>query len=152
MLFTNSKTNIILGGAVAILTAIFGQYWFLFAGLMVFNVIDWITGTYYARLKHIDNSRIGAQGTIKKLGCWVVIFIAFYIGICFSKMGVMLGVNLNFTVGIGWFVLANYIVNELRSILENMLKLGWNVPSFLVKGLEAADKVLEEVTESGGKN
>ena len=70
----------------------------------------------------------------------------------FSKMGQLIGVNLDFTIGLGWFVLANYLVNELRSILENAVKLGWNAPNFLIKGLEIADKAIDKVTGDNDGN
>lgn len=141
-----NKVNLIGGAIVTVLAALFGQYWFLFAGLIVFNVVDWLTGWYYARINKIESSKTGAKGIVKKVGYWVVIGIAFYISITFSKMGKLIGINLDFTIGIGWFVLANYLVNELRSILENAVKLGWNAPNFLVRGLEIADKAIEDIT------
>ena len=141
-----NKVNLIGGAIVTVLAALFGQYWFLFAGLIVFNVVDWLTGWYYARINKIESSKTGAKGIVKKVGYWVVIGIAFYISITFSKMGELIGINLDFTIGIGWFVLANYLVNELRSILENAVKLGWNAPNFLVRGLEIADKAIEHIT------
>lgn len=141
-----NKINIIGGAAVAVLAAMFGQYWFLFAGLIVFNIVDWLTGWYYARINRIESSKTGAKGIVKKVGYWVVIGIAFYISIAFSRMGELIGIKLNFTIGIGWFVLANYLVNELRSILENAVKLGWNAPAFLIKGLEIADKAIDDIT------
>lgn len=138
-----NKVNFIGGGITAILAAVFGQYWFLFAGLIIFNIIDWLTGWYYARQNGLENSAIGAKGIVKKVGYWVIIGIAFYISYAFAKMGESIGIDLRFTIGIGWFVLANYLVNELRSILENAVKLGWNAPNFLVKGLELADKAID---------
>ena len=141
-----NKVNIIGGVIVAFLAAVFGQYWFLFAGLLIFNVVDWLTGWYYARLNKLESSKVGAKGIVKKVGYWVIIGIAFYIALAFGKLGKLLGVDLGFSMGIGWFVLASYLVNELRSILENAVKLGWNAPNFLIKGLEIADKAIEDIT------
>lgn len=139
-----NKVNLIGGGIIAVFSTLFGQYWFLFAGLIVFNVVDWLTGWYYARLNNLESSKVGAKGVIKKVGYWIIIGIAFYISYAFAKLGEIIGIDLKFTIGIGWFVLANYLVNELRSILENAVKLGWNAPNFLVKGLEIADKAIED--------
>lgn len=138
-----NKINIIGGIITAALTMLLGEYWFLFAGLLIFNVIDWLTGWYYARISKTESSKTGARGIVKKVGYWVIIGIAFYISIAFEKMGELIGVDLSFTIGIGWFVLANYLVNEIRSILENGVKLGWNIPNFLIRGLEIADKAIE---------
>jgi phage-related holin len=66
------------------------------------------------------------------------------------SLGELIGVNLGFSTLIGWFVLASYLVNELRSILENAVKLGWNVPEFLVKGLEIADNAIDRAANKEG--
>ncbi len=146
-----NKVNVVGGAIVAFLAAIFGQYWFLFAGLMVFNVVDWLTGWYYAYVNGLESSKVGAKGIVKKVGYWVIIGIAFYIALAFGKLGELIEVNLGFSIYIGWFVLANYLVNELRSILENALKLGWNAPEFLIKGLEIADKAIDKVAGDKGE-
>ncbi len=41
-----NKANLAWGAVVAVLTAIFGRYWFLFAGFLIFNVLDYASGTY----------------------------------------------------------------------------------------------------------
>lgn len=146
-----NKVNVVGGAIVAFLAAIFGQYWFLFAGLMVFNIVDWLTGWYYAYANGLESSKVGAKGIVKKVGYWVIIGIAFYIALAFGKLGELIGVNLGFSIYIGWFVLANYLVNELRSILENAVKLGWNAPEFLIKGLEIADKAIDKVAGDKGE-
>ncbi len=147
MVFVN-KVNLIGGAIAALLTGVMGQYWFLFAGFLVFNIIDWLSGWYYARSNHTESSKTGAKGIVKKVGYWVVIGIAFYISFAFTEMGGIIGVDLSFTIGIGWFVLASYLVNEIRSILENAVKLGWNAPKFLIKGLEIADKTIDNITQA----
>lgn len=141
-----NKVNFIGGAIVTIASAILGKYWFLFVGLIVFNIVDWLTGWYYARLNKLESSKVGAKGIVKKLGYWIVIGAAFYISYAFVRMGELIGVNLSFAIGIGWFVLANYLVNEIRSILENGVKLGWNIPQFFIKGLEIADKAIDDLT------
>ena len=80
---------------------------------------------------------------LKKVGYWVVIGIAFYIAASFVKMGEMFGINLTFVQLFGWFTLATYLINEIRSILENLIALKVNVPAFLVKGLEVSEKLLD---------
>jgi phage-related holin len=43
----------------------------------------------------------------------------------------------------GWLTLAMYIVNELRSILENLVEIGVDVPEVLIKGLDVTKKLME---------
>lgn len=44
---------------------------------------------------------------------------------------------------IGWWVLAMLIVNEARSILENLVEMGYKVPEMLIKGLAVTEKLIE---------
>lgn len=143
-----NKANFIYGAVVTLLTVVFGQYWFLFAGFLALNVVDYVTGFIKAKyFKGNESSKVGARGVLKKLLYWLVIGVAFYISACFVKMGEVIDVNLSFMVMFGWFTLATYLVNELRSILENVVEMGVKVPNFLVKGLEVADKAIEKITE-----
>lgn len=143
-----NKVNFIYGAVVTLLTVVFGQYWFLFAGFLGLNVFDYITGFIKAKyFKGNESSKIGARGVFKKLLYWLVIAVAFYISTCFVKMGEVIGIKLDFMIMFGWFTLATYLVNELRSILENVVEMGVKVPNFLVKGLEVADKAIDKITE-----
>lgn len=49
---------------------------------------------------------------------------------------------------IGWFTLACYMVNELRSLIENLVEIGVNVPAILVKGLDITEKLIKEKESS----
>ena len=44
-------------------------------------------------------------------------------------------------------MLASLLINEIRSIVENFVEAGFNVPAVLVKGLEVADKVVNKDQE-----
>lgn len=136
-----------LGGAIfAAVAAAMGQYWFLFAGLLFFNIVDWISGWQNAVRKGESSSAVGAKGIAKKVWYWVVIGTAFFIGFSFKQMGQTIGMNLVFMDFVGWFVLANYLVNEIRSILENLVEMDVDVPIFLVKGLQVTSRKIEQAT------
>ena len=62
------KYNAIAGAAVAILTAVFGIYWYVFAAFLLLNVIDWLTGWYKSHKKKEESSKTGLIGIVKKLG------------------------------------------------------------------------------------
>ncbi len=141
------KINIMLGFFVTVLSSIFGPVWFLFMGLMIMNIVDWISGWYGAYIKKEESSKVGAKGIVKKVWYWVVIAISFYIGFSFEKMGDILGLQLSFMNLLGYFVLSSYIVNEIRSILENFVKIGVVLPKFLVKGLKICSDIIEESAE-----
>ncbi len=147
MTYTNVFTdryNAIAGGIVAVLAAIFGTYWYVFAAFLVLNVVDWITGWVKANKKKEESSRVGATGAVKKLGYWAVVLVAFLIASVFVHFGNdMLGVDLSFLHLIGWWVLAMLIVNEARSILENLVELGYKIPEVLIRGLAVTEKLIE---------
>lgn len=145
--FTN-RYNAIVGGIVAILTAVFGTYWYVFAAFLALNVIDWITGWVKANKKKEESSKVGAVGAVKKLGYWAAVLVAFIIASVFEHFGHdMLGVDLSFLHLIGWWVLAMLIVNEARSILENLVELGHKIPEVLIKGLAVTEKLIEAGTD-----
>ena len=136
--------NFLLGGIIAALTFIFGENWALFAIFLLFNIADWITGVMKSRMAGKENSVKGWQGVAKKLGYWMMMFLAFALGYWLIAMGKLLGLNFRITTMLGWFVLASLTVNELRSILENFVEAGFEVPRILVEGLEVADKVVNK--------
>lgn len=136
--------NAAAGAVIAVLSYIFGEHWMLFALFLAFNLADWLTGWAKSRLAHKKSSSAGWKGVLKKLGYWLMIAVAFGASATFVEIGVTLGINLEITVLLGWFVLASLIVNELRSILENFVEMGYNVPRILTKGLEVADKAINQ--------
>ena len=147
MTYTNvftDKYNAATGAIVAVLTAIFGTYWYVFAAFLALNVIDWITGWIKANKKKEESSKVGAIGAVKKLGYWAVVLVAFLIASVFVNFGKdMLGIDLSFLHLIGWWVIAMLIVNEARSILENLVEMGYKVPEVLIKGLAVTEKLIE---------
>lgn len=137
--------NLCVGAVVTVLTAIFGIYWYIFAAYLLLNVFDWLTGWYKSRKLKQESSKVGLKGIVKKLGYWVIIAVAFIVSGVFVHMGTdLLHVDLQFLTMIGWFTVACLLVNEIRSILENLVECGYNVPNVLVKGLAVADKLINK--------
>ena len=125
--------NAILGAAVAVLSYILGEHWFLFVLFLLLNVIDWGTGWMKSRINNVENSKAGLKGVLKKLGYWLMIMVAFGASAAFVEIGKTIG---------GWFVLASLLVNEIRSICENFVEMGIDVPRVLINGLEVANRVV----------
>lgn len=141
------KINAFLGLVVAFLSYFLGKEWFLFVGFFALNVIDYITGVIKARKNHVENSTKGVNGVLKKLSYWLMILTGFIVSMIFRQLGDVIGINLDFSVVIGWFVMASLFINEIRSIIENFVEAGFNVPKVLSKGLEVADKLIDEKTD-----
>lgn len=142
-----NKINMIGGFIITILTAVLGEYWFLFAGFLVLNLLDYVTGWIKARFYNKNESSVvGAKGILKKVWYWVVIGIAFYMSFSFVEIGKLLSIDisLNFIVLFGWFTLAAYCINEIRSVFENLIEMNVNIPKWIIKGLEIAENAVEK--------
>lgn len=136
--------NAVLGAVIAFLSMVFGEHWILFAMFLLFNIADWVTGWMKARINKKENSMKGWQGVLKKIGYWMMIMVSFGATVVFIEIGNTIGVDLGITALLGYFVLASLLVNELRSIIENFVEMGYNVPIILTKGLEVADNAINK--------
>lgn len=147
-IFNNVST--IISSIFTILTERLGIEWTLFAGFLILNIIDYITGIVKAKLKNKENSNKGLIGVVKKIGYWLLIFLSFFIPFLLTiiEKKLNLGININFIMDFGWFTLVCLILNETRSILENLVEIGVKVPKFLIIGLE---KYQELINSSSNK-
>lgn len=141
--------NLVAGAIVAVLSYILGEHWILFVAFLVLNIADWITGWMKSRIAGKENSVKGWRGVLKKLGYWLMIMVAFGASAVFVEIGKTLGIDLGITSLLGWFVLASLLINEIRSIVENFVEAGFNVPKILINGLEVANKVVNKEEEDG---
>lgn len=144
-----NKINTIGAVIVSILSYLLGDHWILFVSFMLLNVGDYVTGYLKSRINKKINSNKGLQGILKKIGYWIMIMVAFGMSAIFIEIGKIIGVNLHITQFIGWFVLSSLIINEFRSIIENFVEAGYNVPKVLVNGLEVANQAIDKVIPEG---
>lgn len=136
--------NAVVGAIVTFLSFIFGKHWYLFAAFLLLNVIDWLTGWMKSRINNKSNSTAGWRGVLKKIGYWLMILVSFVASAVFIEIGSTLGIDLGITTLLGYFVLASLLVNEMRSIVENFVEAGYQVPKILTNGLEVADKIINK--------
>lgn len=143
----------LLSGWVLLLSGLLGEFWYLFAVLLLLNTLDWLTGWYRAYRAQQESSKIGLQGALKKLLYWVMIAVAFATAAALGQVGNdVLGVDLTFLDLLGWFVTANLIINEARSITENLVQVGVAVPAVLTNGLQVAADLLAQGGQHDKKN
>ena len=64
-----------------------------------------------------------------------------------STLGNLISVDIDFVILFGWFTLGCLIINEFRSILENLSELGIKLPDFLINGLEVIQNIIEKNAE-----
>lgn len=139
--------NAIAGTVIAVLSYVLGEHWILFVAFLLLNVADWLTGWMKSRINKKENSVAGWKGVLKKLGYWLMVAVAFGSSAVFIEIGQTIGIDLGVTTLLGWFVLASLLINEIRSIIENFVEAGFNVPKILTKGLEVADKIVNQEEE-----
>ena len=139
--------NLTVGAVLAAMAGHFSQYGTVMTTFLIFNVIDWFTGTCKARLSGKESSASGLRGICKKLGYWVLVFVAFMIGENLVLIGKEMGITFEAASYIGILTLAMLVINEARSIMENLVQMGVNVPDILVRGLAVTAEKLESVPE-----
>ncbi len=141
-----NKIDNFLSCITGILSVFLGDFWFLFVFLLSLNVIDYITGIMKARYLKKESSKESTKGLVKKFLIWCLVFMGFGLGLAFEEIGNIIDIDLSIMIIIGWFVLAHCIINEFRSILENMVELdkGYLVPNWLIKGLEVTNKIMDK--------
>lgn len=111
-------------------TWIFGTWDIAIAILIIFMVLDYLTGVIVAYQNRTLNSEVGFKGLIKKCMILVILIVA-----------VMLDRLLNtgtwvFRTLVCYF----YIANEGISLLENVSNLGVKIPEKLKNALEQLNK------------
>ena len=113
------------GGLASIGTFIFGAPDIWVKTLLVFIVIDYLSGVIAAYINHELSSRTGFIGFLKKTMYFFVLAVAHCVDIATGAGGVLQGI----AVGV-------LISNEGISILENCAECGIPIPERLIKALE----------------
>ena len=121
-----------IAGLSALLTYLFGGFDMILSVLLVFVVIDYITGVVGAFCNHNVSSEVGFKGIAKKFLLLCVVAVAHLVG---QATGI---------AEIRSFVIGFYIANEGISILENAGKLGVPLPKKLIDVLEQLKSKEEE--------
>lgn len=139
------KINALGGSAIVVATYIFGEHWILFIAFLILNVIDYITGLIKSRILKNESSSAGLKGVIKKFSYWIMIVISFGMSPVLNEIGEAIGADLSkFTPWIGWFILSSLMINEIRSVLENLVEAGIDVPPFLTSTLKVASVIIKK--------
>lgn len=120
-----------LGGALGAVLG--GMDGFLIA-LIIFVVIDYITGVLVAIERHRLSSEVGFKGIAKKIAIFCIVALATVIDAHVIKDGSVIRMSVIFF----------YLSNEGISILENVSMLGLPVPRKLKNVLEQLKEDEEE--------
>jgi len=120
------KTTVGICGAVlgGVLAEILGGWDVWLKALVLFVVLDYISGVLAAFYEKKLNSAIGFKGIIKKVFIFVLVAVAF-------EVDILTGTNIIRCAVIGF-----YIATEGLSILENAGRAGLPLPEILLDALE----------------
>lgn len=91
------------------------------------------------------------RGIFNKICCWIMLLIGFILSFIFNKLNELFDLNILYIDSIGWLILISLIINEVRSILENLVESGINIPKILTKGLDVLNESVENVDLKGRK-
>ena len=113
------------------------------------NVIDYVTGIWAAGYRQDGgvSSYRNMRGIIKKVTMWLLVFVGAIIDQLLAYASQTIGYQLPFTFLVACVVAIWIICNELISILENMVDIGIELPTFL---LPLVKKLKTTVDKMGG--
>ena len=122
--------NVIVAILATFFTYLFGSWDLALQVLIVFMVLDYVTGVLYAYLIGQLSSEVGFKGLVKK---------------CMILVVVIIGVMLDRILGSETWVFRTlvcyfYIANEGISLLENVGNIGIPIPNKIRNALEQLNK------------
>ena len=147
------KLNIFKASIATLYTAVSAALGKMFIPLFVLfavMLLDYISGMLKAYMKAELNSKVGIFGIIKKL-CYLLIVAA---AMAFDWLIVYSAETVGFNFGFGGcfftvLVTVWLIINEILSILENLIELKVPVPEFLRKAILSAKHKIETENKNG---
>jgi toxin secretion/phage lysis holin len=120
----------------ALMGYMFGGWSLLIHILLVFVIIDWLTGWAAAWINGELRSRIGYYGIARKVAIFLMVVVSHFIDMALG--------------GLQYFqnaVIFFYLANELLSIIENVGRMGVPVPQVLRGAIDAFNKKSGEGSE-----
>lgn len=113
------------------------------------NIIDYITGLAASeyRDEHI-NSYKGIRGIIKKVCMWLLVIIGAWIDILINYAAEYIGTGFKLPFIVATIVSVWIVVNEMISILENMVDIGVTLPPFLMPLVKRIKQEIETAADS----
>ncbi len=113
--------------------------------LVICNLIDYATGLAAAKYRNEPvSSYKGLRGIIKKVCMWLLIGVGAMVDWLIIYAGSTIGITLPISFLIACIVAVWLIVNEIISILENMVDIGVSIPPFLMPLVRNIKKQVED--------
>lgn len=109
------------------------------------NVIDYITGLIATKFRNEEiSSYKGIRGIIKKVCMWILVLIGAWIDILINYAIEYAGIGLKIPFIVATIVAVWIVVNEIISILENMIDIGVKIPPFMMPLANMIRKKVED--------
>lgn len=110
------------------------------------NIVDYVTGLLAAPYREDGtiSSYKGIKGIIKKVCLWLLVLIGAWIDILINYAVECAGINITVPFIVATLVAVWLIVNEIISILENIIDIGVKIPPFLLPVVKYIKKQTED--------
>lgn len=109
------------------------------------NIIDYFTGIIASKYRGENiSSYKGMRGIVKKVCMWLLILIGAWIDTLIQYAVSNAGLDIQLTFLVAIVVSVWLVVNEIISILENMIDIGVDMPPFLMPLVKRIKKATEE--------
>lgn len=116
------------------------------------NLIDYITGLIASKYRQEQiNSYKGMRGIIKKVCMWLLVVVGAVVDELIKYATQTMGFNIQIPFIVATLVAVWIVVNEIISILENLVDIGIDLPPFLMPIVKRIKKEVEEVGENEEK-
>jgi toxin secretion/phage lysis holin len=112
------------------------------------NLIDYITGLVASKYRQEQiNSYKGMRGIIKKVCMWLLVIVGAMLDVLIKYATQTMGFNIQVPFIVATLVTVWIVVNEIVSILENLVDIGIELPPFLMPIVRRIKKEIETVTD-----
>lgn len=143
------KGKIIITAVLAAISSFLGVLYIPVMLLVLFNVIDYITGLMAAKNRGQKiSSYVGIHGIAKKVAMYLLVMVSWGIDVLLIETADMLGIQHPLKFAIACVVAIWLVLNEALSILENIVDIGAPVPPFLKPIIENLKTKVEAEVEA----
>ena len=116
------------------------------------NVIDYVTGLLAVPYRtETVSSYKGIRGIIKKVCQWLLVLIGAWVDILINYAIECAGIEFTLPFVVATIVAVWLVVNEIISILENIVDIGVKMPPFLLPLIKNIRRVVEEKADVAAK-
>lgn len=116
--------------------------------LVACNLIDYITGLFASPFRQEKiSSYKGIKGIIKKVCMWLLVVIGVFMDTLIQYAIDTAGIDIKISFVVATTVAIWLVVNEIISILENLVDIGVKIPPFLMPIVKYIKHQVEEKAE-----